>query len=54
MNQDQLEKYSELEKLIDKAMTHSRWPDKRLEEMVEKYMDKMARLENGAQPFELN
>tara|TARA_Y100000310_G_C20330101_1_gene644848 strand:- start:19 stop:252 length:234 start_codon:yes stop_codon:yes gene_type:complete len=54
MDQEQLKKYNELEKLIDKAMAHSRWPDERLEDMVEKYMGKMARLENGERPHEIN
>jgi N6-adenosine-specific RNA methylase IME4 len=54
MDQEQLKKYNELEKLIDKAMAHSRWPDERLEDMVEKFMGKMARLENGERPHEIN
>ena len=54
MNQEQLEKYNELERLVDKAMRHSQWPNSRLEDMAERYMYKMEQLENGVEPYQLD
>tara|TARA_R100001530_G_scaffold25623_1_gene20673 strand:+ start:184 stop:396 length:213 start_codon:yes stop_codon:yes gene_type:complete len=54
MNQEQLEKYNELERLVDKAMRHSKWPNSRLEDMAERYMHKMEQLENGVEPYQLD